>query len=311
MTGRENVGPLSEHRSATGPSLLTLGCLASASYGMWGFLEKLAAPLGPVLTNIVVYGVAFAISLIGLRRPRRPTSAALIAGLLGGGINIVILYCLLSQRLMLVYPFVSSGTVVFLLLARLFLPGEFVTEHRLLFALGIFLSILGLIVAGIAMSPMDTKPVTPALGGPALGAIISLLTGGWMYFAFVAVAKQQVPPLLATTWVFLGSFLAALVPLAWQRPSAAELWTSQVTGNAALAGVFMFIGEYCTYRAFAQAPADSQRVEQTLTVLLANSELVPIIVLSLVFLKEYSLPAILGAGLVLAGLTMLNMARTE
>ena len=71
----------------------------------------------------------------------------------------------------------------------------------------------------------------------------------------------------------------------------------------------MFLGELSTHYAFRATPKDSQRLEQSLSAFLSNSELIPIVILSVIFLKERTLEGITGAALVLGGILLLNLAK--
>lgn len=71
----------------------------------------------------------------------------------------------------------------------------------------------------------------------------------------------------------------------------------------------MFSGELSTHYAFRATPEDSERLEQSITAFLSSSELIPIVILSVLFLKERTIEGITGAALVLGGILLLNLAK--
>ncbi|HEV7394965.1 MAG TPA: hypothetical protein VGN86_00530 [Pyrinomonadaceae bacterium] len=290
---------------------LVFGGLASLFYGGWGFFDKLASPQSLYVTNLIVYGVAFAVSLIGLKEKRGPSLVAFIAGVCGGGINALVLYSLFRNKLVLVYPFVSFGTIFFIAFSFFFLEGKFITQSKLKLVAGIVIALFGLVMCGIGLSGgfagIDWRRID--VESISVGLLIAILTGLWVFFAFVTVTKQGLPPLAATTWVFAGSFVLAIMIALTNLPDLIEYSFSKLTVYAILGGLCMFAGELSTYFAFRTTPADSQRLEQSITVFLSNSELLPILVLSVLFLKEYSVEGAIGAVLVLGGLVLLNLAK--
>jgi hypothetical protein len=68
----------------------------------------------------------------------------------------------------------------------------------------------------------------------------------------------------------------------------------------------MFLGEFATYSALNTAPEHTNGLQQTLAVFLSNSELIPIILLSYLFLHERTVEGFVGSVVVLAGLLAIN-----
>jgi drug/metabolite transporter (DMT)-like permease len=300
-----------QRTSARRRSALVFGALASLFFGFWGFFDKLASSQSLYVTNLIVYGVAFTISLVGLRERRSPSLFAFAAGVCGGGINILILYSLSRNKLVLVYPFVSFGSVFFVLFSFVFLGGKFVTRSKLNLFAGIVVALLGLALcgiglsggfAGIAWQRIDIESIT-------IGMLIAFLSGLWVFFAFFTITKERVPPLAAATWVFAGSFALAICVALSNLRDLTNYHFSSLTMFAILGGLFMFSGELSTHYAFRATPEDSERLEQSITAFLSNSELIPIVILSVLFLKERTIEGITGAALVLGGILLLNLAK--
>jgi drug/metabolite transporter (DMT)-like permease len=257
-------------------SALVFGALASLFFGFWGFFDKLASLQSLYVTNLVVYGVAFTISLLGIRERRRPSWFAIAAGVCGGGINILVLYSLSRNKLVLVYPFVSFGAVFFVLFSFLFLGGKFVTGSKLKLVAGIIVALLGLVLCGIGLSGGFTGIAWQKIDveSISIGVLIAILSGLWVFLVFFTISKKEVPPLAAATWVFAGSFgLAICVALSNLRDFT-NYHFSELTMFAILGGLFIYLGEICTHYAFRATPGDSQRLDQSITALAVSSCLI-------------------------------------
>jgi drug/metabolite transporter (DMT)-like permease len=291
--------------------VLVWGAIASLSYGFWGFLDKLVSAENVYVNNLLLYGTAFAISLAGLRR-RGPSLALVLSGLSGGAINVLALVALQRQHLVLVYPFVSFGSVVFLCLAFFLQRVQVRAERPRVFWSGVGATLAGLVVCGLGLSggignidwgSMDMAAI-------ALGGLISLATGLWIFLAYYGLTRQKYEPLPATTWVFFGSFLLAVVLASINPGSFASFQFTPAVLLAVLAGVAMYLGEFATYSAIRIVPEQTQGLQQTLAVFLSNSELIPIIVLSYLFLHERTVEGFVGSVIVLGGLLAINAAST-
>jgi|SRR5579864_1822222 len=292
---------------------LILGVAASFAYGFWGFFEKLAGADDVLAINTVVYATAFVLSLSGLFRWKPPSIAAFTCGIAGGGINALILVALRQHPLILVYPFVSLGTIFFVLFTFFFLGGSFEIRSKPLLFSGIIVALLGTIVCSIGLVGGVGKIFNHSIDPTSVcvGLLISVLTGLWLFLAFLTITRDGYSPSIAATWVFLGSlsiaiFMAILIPPGLKWPSH-----TSTTAYGLLAGVFMFLGEYSTYHSFRAAPSADRRLEQAITAFLSNSELVPIFLLSWIVLGERTGEGIIGSAFVFAGVLMLNASRSQ
>jgi drug/metabolite transporter (DMT)-like permease len=288
--------------------VLLWGAVASLSYGLWGFLDKLASSENIYVTNLLLYGTAFAISLAGLRQRRGPSLVLILSGLSGGAINVLALIAMQRQHLVLVYPFVSFGSVVFLLLAFFVLRVQVRATRPRVFWGGVATTLAGLVICGLGLSggirAIDWNAIDQA--SIALGGLISLATGLWIFLAYYGLTRQNYSPLTATTWVFFGSFLLAVVLAALSPGALASFRSGPELLLPVVAGGAMFLGEYATYSALDTAPEQTSGLQQTLAVFLSNSELIPIILLSYLFLHERTVEGLIGSVVVLAGLLTIN-----
>lgn len=288
--------------------IIYFGIIASFAYSIWAIFEEMSSTQHMYITNAIVYGVAFMLSLKGLKYKRGPSIATIVSGISGGLINALILYGLIHYDLTLIYPFVSFGSIIFIGLVYFFLNGSFNTRYRISFLFGIIIAFLGLVSCGIGLSGgfelIQLSQIN--FGSFILGISISLATGLWIFFAFYAVVKENYTPLAATTWVFFGSFSLSIILIIIDPPNFSQFNFSYSILYSIVAGIAMFFGELATYFGFKSVPGDNQRIQQTLTVFLSNSEVVPITIISALILNYYSIEGIIGTILVVIGLYLVN-----
>jgi drug/metabolite transporter (DMT)-like permease len=310
--GRERI-PLAIRIAAMAArhAIILLGIAASVSYSLWAVLEKVATPQTPAVINLIVYGTAFVFSLAGLRSFRPPTASALVAGFAGGAINGIVLVMLQRHALALVFPFVSGGSVCFIALSFLLIDERLEVRSQPRFWVGVLTTILGLVTCGMVIGGGFHQVVSAVtdIAALCLAALISILTGIWLLFAFVTISRHKYRPLIATTWVFFGSFTVSIIIALLTSAAPRRPILGATSGAAVLAGMFMFVGELATYYGFASATAPTNRAEHILTGLLANSELLPVLLVSIFIFKDVSPTAIIGCVLVLIGIGVLNSAR--
>jgi hypothetical protein len=306
-TGDGTPGPLTGKPTAQ-QKVLLWGAVASLSYGLWGFLDKLASSENIYVTNLLLYGTAFAISLPGVRRRRGPSLVLIFSGLSGGAINVLALIAMKRQHLVLVYPFVSFGSVVFLFLAFFLLRVQIRATRPQVFWGGVATTLAGLVICGLGLSggirAIDWNAIDRS--SIALGGLISLATGLWIFLAYYGLTRQNYSPLPATTWVFFGSFLLAVLLVALNPGALASFRFEPALLLPIVAGCAMYLGEFATYSALNTAPEQNNGLQQTLAVFLSNSELIPIILLSYLFLHERTVEGFVGSVVVLAGLLAIN-----
>jgi hypothetical protein len=290
------------------------GVTASMGYGLWGFFDRFSASLDPVLSNIILYSTTLLGSLLILGKYRRkPTTNAILSGVFGGMINILVLYSLLSQMLILVYPFVSFGTVFFMIFYHLRFKPRYLRSQKLFIYSGVVAAVFGLVLCGFGVSGGIAQVVkTYSFNSLSIfiGVAISVFTGFWIFFAYLTICVDRFHPRAAATWIFLGSFASAIIILLFRASALGTAVSSADFLFPIMGGISMLTGEIATYYAFRNVDV-STNIEQLIVVILANGELIPIMLFSYLVLHEASIEGFVGASFVLIGLIILNKARQE
>ena len=294
---------------------LISGVMASIGYGLWGFLDKFSTTQRPTISNLLLYGIALSIGLVFAAKYRsKPSKNALIAGICSGIINIFVLYSLLSNKLVLVFPFVSFGTVFFTLIYLAYFHPSYTKKMKIYISAGIAISTLGLILISLGISGGIAQIVATYsfdLSTITLGIAISVFTGFWTFFTFLTVFRDKVHPLASAVWIYFGSFiLAACALLIDLGPVLSEFSFSQDLVFPLIGGFFIFIGQIAASYGFRYVTSVGG-VKQIVVAFLANGELLPILFLSYFVLHEFSNEGFIGAILVFAGLLVINKVRAS
>jgi uncharacterized membrane protein len=281
--------------------------LSSVGYGIWAFFDKLSSFQSPFLNNFIIYGIAFAIVLAIVRPRQFPPISALLSGVFGGIINLFALMALQSRLLLTVYPFVAAGGLVYFAIVYMTKRPAYGRLQSAGVVSGGTLAVIGILISGLAYS--SGQGVGSSLSGGVLmlvGILITISTGLWIYFAGHAIIDEKCSPVVAGFWILFASFGVSAVGLLIDHPSLAAIQLSPNQLYPVCAGILIFVGEMFSYFAFGGI-RDSPSVARSSTVaVLSNSEIVPVVLLSLLVLREYDLLAILGIALLAIGLLVLN-----
>jgi len=283
--------------------------LSSLGYGVWAFFDKLSSFQSPFLNNFIIYGTAFFIVLIMVRPRRLPPVSALVSGVFGGIINLLVLIALQNRLLLTVYPFVAAGGLVYFAVAYLTKRPMYGRLRSLGVVSGGALAVIGLLISGLAYSSDHGAGYSASGSVLALvGILITISTGLWVYFAGHAIIDERCPPLIAGFWILLASFSVSALGLLVDLHSLAAIELSSAQLYPVGAGVLILAGEMFSYYAFGGI-RDSPTLARSSTVaVLSNSEIVPVVLLSLFVLGEYDLLALVGIVLLAVGLLILNLS---
>jgi hypothetical protein len=281
--------------------------LSSLGYGIWAFFDKLSSFQSPFLSNFIVYGTAFVIVFIMVRPRHPPPVSALVSGVFGGIINLLVLIALQNRLLLTVYPFVAAGGLVYFAVTYVTRRPTYGRLQSLGVVSGGALAVIGLLTSGLAYSSDHGAGYTNSGSVLTLvGILITISTGLWIYFAGHAIIDEKCAPLIAGFWILLASFGVSALGLLADLPSLLAIELSPVQLYPVAAGVLIFAGEILSYYAFGGI-RDNPTVARSSTVaVLSNSEIVPVVLLSLFVLREYDILALLGIVVLAVGLLILN-----
>jgi len=290
------------------------GIIASVGFGLWGFLDKFSTSSGLAFSNVILYGVALFVSCIVATKYRcKPSKNALITGICSGMINILVLYSLLSNMLILVFPFVSFGTIWFSLLYIAYFKPSYSRKRKIYICVGTMVSISGLVLISFGISGGSSRAIGMYSFDPvgiSLGIVVSIFTGLWTFFTFLTTFKDKLHPLASAIWIYTGSFVLALCALLLNIGNATNFVLSRELLFPLAGGFFIFIGQIATSYGFRYVESIAS-VDQFIIAFFANGELLPILFLSYFVLHEFSYEGFIGAALVFGGLFIVNRVRTS
>jgi hypothetical protein len=216
------------------------------------------------------------------------------------------LFALEGNLLLIVYPFVAGGALVFFVITFLGKKPSYTRTQLYEVMTGIVLSLLGLLISG---STLDASR-TSALGSYSilLGILITMSAGLWIFFASKTIIQEGYNARTAAFWIFLSSFAVSAVGISFAPKHIEELWNNV---SPFLAGIFMCLGEVSAYYAFSAVRENFSVVRGSTVAILANSEVVPVILLSLFLLHEYTVDAFIGIIVLALGLFLMNFAESH
>jgi len=295
---------------------LTAAILATLSFGFFGLFDKLSTFQDPVLSNFIIYltTVVSGLVLVLIRRKKIIFSKeAYISGLFAGVAGLSILYALLSNFVIIVFPFVSFSSVIFFFIIMFSEKPKLSINQKVLVSTGIIISVIGLFVAststvGGLYSFLNSFRIDSNFF--LLGLLISVGCGLWSFFSFVAVKKKNAEIINANFWVLAGCFTTALIAFAIIGISISpSIFNFQDVRNIfpIFSGLAIFSGSVFTLKAY-KITTGKSRIQETVVAILTNAEILPLIFLSYFILNEFTVEGFVGAFTVFIGLLILNYA---
>ena len=296
---------------------LFIGALSTVFFAFYGFFGKLSGFQHPLVSNLIVYLTAFICAIIIVLATKRGVAFSKYGFLSGATSNIasmMMLYTLVSNQVLVVFSFVSFASVVFFLIILVVDKPRFSGRQESTAVVGILVAVVGLFLA----STSTVGGIKHLLNGSAinwqflvLAPIMPIGFGAWAYFSFVAIKKEDENVPTVCLNYSLASFVVAAVGyllfgLRFPFPDFSQIRASYPI----LAGVFVLGGVVLALRSY-QLTSGQSRIEETMVAILANAEVIPLILLSYFILGEITMEGLVGAVTVFIGLSILNSARSE
>lgn len=291
---------------------LITGILATISFGFFGLFYKLSTFQESTLSNFIIYflTILFALILAYLRKARLTFSKeAYIAGLCEGVATIVLLFSLVSNYVLTIFPFVSFSSVFFFFIILASEKPKLSNQQKLLASVGIALSTVGLFIASASTVGgifYFFKIINPAF--LLSGFIISIGFGLWSFFSYAAVKKKN-EILNANFWLLAGSFTIAIIAFVFigsQELNGINLWDTRNI-FLLLTSLSIVCGFVLTLKAY-KITTGKSKIQETIIAILSNAELIPLIFLSYFVLNEFTLEGIAGAVVLFIGISILKFA---
>ena len=296
---------------------LWYGIAAAVFFGFWGLFDKLSAFQDIFASNFILYSAAFAVAILFVLFAGRIkfSKYSLLSGIFAGIGNFFVLYALVKNFVILVFPFVSLSAAAFFLIVYFTEKPRYTNKQKIFASFGLFLSFLGIFVVAsgsvgffnfIRQLTLDSNYIAPAV-------IFMFAFSLWTYFTYKSVAKERVNSATYSFWTILGSFIAAIITILVFSPGVfGQLGSLTKLGYIypALGGIFVAFGAYCTYSAF-KTTTTKTKLQEAIVAILANAELVPLAVLSYFVLGEKVVEGFVGTIILLLGLFLIHYAEVS
>lgn len=295
---------------------LAKAVLATLFLGFFGLFDKLSTFQNPIISNFIISftgTIVFLILIIISRKKLIFSKEAFVAGIFAGVAGLTLLYALVSNFVLAVFPFVSFASVVFFFIIIFFEKPKLSDYQKVLVATGIILSILGLLVASTAASGGISAFLKNLALNPELfffGFLISVGYGLWSFFQYVAIKKKNAENLNVNFWIVLGSLVIPAIVFVIVNAYSPIIFNLDDIRNifpvfAALSivgGVVLGLSAY-------KDTTGKSKIQETIVAILTNAEIIPLIFLSYFILNEFTVEGIVGSFVVFIGLSILNYAQ--
>ena len=224
------------------------------------------------------------------------------------------LYTLASNQVLVVFSFVSFASAIFFLIILIFEKPRLSKKQESLAVVGILVSIIGLFLASTSTAGGINSLLKRSvinLHFLALAPVMPIGYGCWAYFSFVAIKKEKTEiPTALLNYSFASFTVAVSTYLIFGLNSPLPVSSQVKDFYPIIASLFVVGGVILTLKSYQMTSGES-RIEETIVSILANAEIIPLIFLSYLILREFTVEAIVGALTVFVGLSILNFARAS
>jgi hypothetical protein len=291
---------------------LIYGIFAAILFGFWGLFDKLSASLNPFTSNIIIYLTAFILACFMIMKTKKIqfSKYSFLAGLFAGIGNFFVLYALLKNLLILVLPFVSVSAAIFFLIVYFTEKPKYSGKQKIFAYSGLLLSIVGIIFIATASNGLFNFVKDLTLESSYIIPALFIMVGFslWTYFTYKSVSKEKINARIYNFWNLLASFLTALIAIIiLNLNSLKEIFSISFNIYPMLAGICIAGGTLLTYAAF-KTTTTKTRLQETMVAILANGELIPLLLLSYFVLGEWIPQGFIGVIIALIGLILVHLA---
>ncbi len=294
---------------------LAKAVLATLFLGFFGLFDKLSTFQDPVISNFIISftGTVVFLILIFVSRKRLIFSKeAFLSGIFAGVAGLTLLYSLVSNFVLVVFPFVSFASVVFFFIILFFEKPKLSNYQKMLVATGIIISVLGLLIASTATSGGISSFLNNLALNPRffiLGSLISVGYGLWSFFSYLAIKKKNAENLNVNFWIVTGSLAIAVIAFVIIGVSSPINFNDLRNVFPVFAALSIVGGVIFGLSAY-KAASGKSKIQETIVAILTNAEIIPLIFLSYFILNEFTFEGIVGSFIVFIGLSILNYAES-
>lgn len=293
---------------------LIFAILSALFAGLWGFLDKLSAFQNPFTSNFIFYLAVILFSfflMIIFSKKIKFSKYGLLAGLVVGIANIFLIYSLVKNSLILIFPFIPMGAVVFFLILLFTEKPQYNVKQKIVLSIGMISAFIGIFIVSTGSMGISTFFNEFKFNWFYLlsGFIIMLGAALWTFFTYKSASTENVNVATYLFWNFCTGFVFAFVSFLMFNTQPSNIFSLSLKGYIypALAGLFNLIGCFFAYRSFKQTNTTS-KLQEIITGIIVNCELIPVFFFSYFILHERVFEGFIGSFIVLVGLLVLNYA---
>ena len=290
------------------------GILGVLFFGLFGFLVKFST-LEPYVANFVIQFLSFVatifIYIFFLRKESVSFSkSGALAGFFGSMGTLILLYTVSENQLIVTYPFASMACFVFLIINYIVYKLRFEAKQFLVILTGLSISSFGLFLA-VAGSTGGLSILLSNIGASAgfvlFGLGIMFFWGVMSFFFFKGLVKDK-----TNIASFLISMTASIALTAFANMLILQQG-SIVFDNSLIypvfSGIFVAFGSYFIAKGYKVSNPKS-KVQSLILAIFATSDIIPVTILALLILNEYSPEALLGVVFTIIGITLINYSES-
>jgi hypothetical protein len=289
---------------------LFLGIVGITFFGLFGFFNKLSTFTNAFVANLFIQITSLVIATILffiLWGKFKFSKSSALAGICVSIGTLFLLFALEANQLIIVYPFAAMAGVVFFTILHLTHKHKYTAKQFSAILAGLGLGIIGLAFAAIGASGGFSNFIS-AINAKflLLGLLVMLFFGLLSYFWFKARVLQKEETLSCLLSNMIGASIPAIIGVLVFGYN--QLLTFQISTNLIypiLSGASAVIGAYAILSALGSI-TPKEPTKGLILAIFTNGEIIPVTILALLILHEYSLIGLLGVCATLAGLTLLN-----
>lgn len=281
-------------------------------FALWELFSKLSAFQSPYLTNILLYFFETVIVLIfamALKKKFDVSKNGVYSGLVSGSMNLILLAALTTNLLVLVAPFFSLAPSVFFILVYIIEKPRYSGKQKLTIAAGLAISLIGICIVSVGQVGIENFLRNFTLDGNYILSGLAMAAGSslWTYFIYLSAVKEKTDMFSYTLSYSSAALLIGLAVTAIMKP---DVLGGIVSGNVLgyvypfLGAATLAIGVMLAFSAF-QKTTTKTKIQDAMIAVLANAEIVPLLLVSYIVLGEWNIEGFVGSIIVLFGLIVL------
>lgn len=295
------------------------GVLAAITFAFLDLFEKLSSFQDPFYSGIIIFAVSTALFVpfaLRLKNEKINVYYFLLSGVFSGIGNLFILYTLLNNFLIVVAPFIPAAGMVFFAELYIIERPKYSTQKLLLAIAGLILTVVGSffiattaegLSPSMAFSTFSVEYLIPVI-------IIVVALGNVAYFFYRGTRGVKQPFVGSMLYCFSALLTVVAGTLILQPTLLLSIGKLSELGYLypILGGTALFFGTFLGFLGF-NAAGHENKMKETITTILYNSDILPLIPLTYFILGENIIDGVLlfWVFAMFLGLVMLNFSENQ